>query len=338
LPSISKIAPGVRRNWLIRSEQGESTEIIAKDAGRDIRTVRGHIERSRLERDFEAAQREQLREALQAHQQDMMALLGRVRDAVHVPGLLFIDAVGLDYGLEDLWGPADLAKNRESALGLYLPSVANTREGNLSAIGSGSEWPIKLIRDASGPLELILTVEDSRIWRATKEHIGKDLLWRHISEWRIGLLIELQSRATLNRAIRRIFENDFGLSVGWMPGSQEPWLAPTAVWWMRARLTNLALGQYVPDLEEDIIERSPGTLVNMGQHTLTQNLGDTGCAKEQLQNTIANLAGCAEANAAAQSHISLREKTRRVHNALDEYLLIHHLPGRCRLCKKLGGQ
>ena len=139
MPSVSKIASGVRRNWLTLSEQGESTEKIAKDAGRDIRTVRDHIERSRLERDFEAAQREQLREALRAHQQDMMALLGRVRGAVHVPDLLFNDAVGLDYGLEDLWGLADLAKNRESALGLYRPSVADTREGNFSATGGGSE-------------------------------------------------------------------------------------------------------------------------------------------------------------------------------------------------------
>ena len=323
MPKISKIAPGQRRNWLELSESGESTEKIAKDAGRDVRTVREHIQKARLERDFEAAQRDQLREALQGHQRDMLALLEHLRRAVQVPPLTFRDVVGLDFGLEDLWDSSDLARNREVSLN-----------------GSGEEAAaaVKVIRDDSGPVEIILTIEGSRLWRAIKEHVGKDPLWRHMADWRNGLLQELQSRAALNRAVREKLEGIFGLRVGWRPLPPEPWLAPGVVWWMRARLTCLALGDYVPDLEEDIRQASPGGLESRDGQWLADRLEDTEQAMGHLRETLAAMTRREEVKAAARSFASLQNRTSRVHDALDEYLLIHHIPGRCGLCRKLGGQ
>ena len=113
MPKGSKIAIGARRNWLDRSEGGKPIPEIAKEAGRDVRTVREHIERAHLERDFDVAQRDQLREALRDHQRDMLTLLQNLKDSVYVPDLADNTISGIDYGLEDLWGPSDLARNRE---------------------------------------------------------------------------------------------------------------------------------------------------------------------------------------------------------------------------------
>ena len=102
MPKISKIASGERRNWLELSEQGTSVNKVAKESGRDVRTVRAHIEKARLERNFELAQRDQLRDALHGHQQDMLGLLQNLKGSINVPQLDYFEPVGLDYGLEDL--------------------------------------------------------------------------------------------------------------------------------------------------------------------------------------------------------------------------------------------
>jgi hypothetical protein len=330
LPRTSKIAPGQRQDWLQRSEQGESIEKIAKDAGRDVRTVREHIEKAHLERDFNVARRDQLRDALQFHQKDMLALLERLRQTVHTPDLEYTDITGLDFGLEDLSGLSDLARNPEVGVGPALPIPGSAASDYELAPA------IKVICDASGPQEIKITAEDSRLWRALKEHIGKDPLWRHIANWKNALLEEFQGRSNLNRAIRKKAEEVFALRVSLRPAPQTPRLTPVIVWWLRARLTNLALGNHVPGVEEDVRDTSTGGLETRRGQTLIDALGDTSKGKEQLQNTIAAMAGCAEVKAAAQTYRDVEDKTKRVHDALEEYLLIHHIPGRCGLCKKLG--
>ena len=340
MPRVSKIAPGQRRNWLDRYDGGEPIENIAKDAKRDIRTVREHIEKARLELDFEAAQRDQLRGALQSHQQDLMALLVHLRDAVHVPKLVFNDSVGVDFGLEDLWEPSDFARNQEVGFGSLLPisGHAQGQDRPKYALGYESQPAIRVTRNINGPQEIELTVEGSRLWRALKEHIGKDPLWRHITDWRKSFLEELQRRATLNRTIRTKTEEIFGLTVGRTPGSHTPWLSPRMVWWMRARLTDLALGDCVPDVDSDIRKVIPTGGLEARSGLLADALEDTEIAMGHLQNTIAAMTDSGEVRAAAQSYGNLQGRTSRVHSALDEYLLIHLIPGRCGLCRKLGGQ
>ena len=322
MPRSSKIASGERRNWLERAEGGEPVPQIAKEVRRDVRTVREHISKAGLERDFEAALRDQLREALQAHQRDMLGLLDEFRRSVYVPSLEFNNVVGVDFGLEDLWESSELDQNRVTSL---------------DARSAASKAAVVVTRDENGPLEILLTAEGSRLWRAIKEHIGKDSLWRHLADWRKALLEELWRRAELNRALRTEAEQVFGLVVGWRPGSSEPWLAPGSVWWMRARLTKLTLGNYVPDLDGEVRETSGGGLEARSGQWIADNLEDTQTAKAQLQETLEKMTNRAEVGSAAQSYSNLQIRTARVHDALDEFLLIHHLPGRCSLCKKLGG-
>ena len=200
----------------------------------------------------------------------------------------------------------------------------------------GSAAAVTVVRDASGPQYIQPSFESSRLGRALKEHISKDPLWRHLSNWRTALLEEIQRRADLNRAIRKKVEQVFGLRVILSGDPQEAWLAPGTIWWIRARLTNAALGNYVPPVDEDIKERSLGSLETRyyGQ-LLVQNVEE---AQVHLQNTIAAFANHDELKAAAQSFRNLQVITSSARNAIDEYLLIHHIPGRCGLCKKLGGR
>lgn len=340
MPRVSKIAPGQRRGWLEHYDGGEAIEQIAKVANRDVRTVREHIEKARLERDFESAQRDQLREALRSHQQDMLALLVHLRQAVHTPELTFVDQTYLDYGLEDLWDPLDLAQHRKVGFGpaFSMPGAAQGNEPPRYGPGPESARAIQVVRDASGPQEVLLAAEDSRLWRGLREHLGKDPLWRHISDWKKALLEELQGRAELNRAVRAKAEQVFGLTVSRGTEDQKTYLPTPLVWWVRARLTNFALGNPVWELEKDTSTTQGGNLETLDSRWLTVGHGDAAKAIQQIRDVIAALTGSAQVQAAAANYRDLQDQSRRAHDSLDELLLVHHIRGRCGICNKLSGQ
>lgn len=65
------VKPEVRKNWLKRHEQGESTTDIALKDQFDARTVRRHIEQAKQEREVKEARSTVLRNALEAHYKDL---------------------------------------------------------------------------------------------------------------------------------------------------------------------------------------------------------------------------------------------------------------------------
>jgi len=221
MPKKPKISPAKRREWLERHERGERQDEIAGKDKVNPRTVRDQIERARLERAFEAAQRDQLGEALRSHQQDMLKLLEQTKNALEMPRLEFESTpFSPPLGLEDL---------------VAAPEFAKMEGVNLNAQG------LKLIRHRDGPLEIRLPEEDSQLWRALKEHLGnKDPVWRNIANWRRALLEELQAQAALNRAIKA--QGIFGLLV-FAPSSDHPYSITSLVNLVRVEVITRALGE-----------------------------------------------------------------------------------------------
>lgn len=328
MPKKPKISSGERRKWLELSENGDPIIGIAEDSERDVRSVRAHIEKARLERNFEYAQRDQLRDALQGHQRDMLRLLGDLKGSINVPVLDHFEPVGLDFGLEDLWTPSDLARNQESP----LPHRSIVFDG-LDDARSAAVY--RVIRNVNGPQAIQLIPEVTRLWRALKEHIRQDPLWRHEAAWLRSCLDELNRRAELNGAIRKNAEKIFGLKVGLRGGLEEPWLAPGAIAWIRTRLTSDALRKYVRPFDEDLTETSPGILRSSNGQELTVSIEEP---KDRLRRTLSAMEGSREVATATESYKYLQEMTETVHDAIDEHLLIHYITGVCGLCQKLGGQ
>lgn len=313
LPKKSNISYQERKDWLELSEHGERLEAIAKEAKRDQRTVKDNIEKARQERGFEIAQHDQLRGALHTHQQDMLGLLDRLLEGIVVPPLDHNQTLNPDFGLEDLMSSRELSRNSELPFG--------------SAV---------VKRDGSGPSEVLLTEEDSRLWEAVKQHLRRDPLWRHISAWKAAFLEELQARAVLNQAIRLRTEKDFGLEVQWDSRHEGPYLGAQLVSWARIGAMKSALGQYVPDLAEEVREVEGGRLETGPGQGIATRLEDTAKAKEQLLKTVGALSSLPEVDMAVRAYHKLQDVTGKVHEALEECVLIHHVPGRCDLCKKLG--
>ena len=342
MPEKPKVSPAQRRDWLGRFDSGESQEQIAKTDEFTRRTVHDGIERARLELDFEAAQREQLREALREHQRDLLGQVDRIQQAAHTPALDFQVSWGRDFGLEDLKG------SEEDVSDLAVPLAYPVRRGST---GSGfpstfdsAPYPgetdalVVATRDERGPREIVLTDEGSPLWAALKQHVGsKDSLWRAVSDWRQSLLKELRARASLNSAIRRLAEEKFKLPVA-IGEQDEPRVTPSLVTLVRRSVTCSALGQPDPGLTRDV--EWQGRLLMQTRFNFSLMVcpdpGDRILDTFNAVVTSASLLG--EAKTAAGTYQALEGVTRRVHDRCRGYTLLHHIPGRCRLCKKLGGQ
>jgi hypothetical protein len=332
LPRVAKISPRERREWLERYEKGDRIDQIAKDAGRDTRTVTPNIDRARLERDFAAVQRDQLREALQSHQQDMLALLALIGQTVGVPALDFLQWEP-DFGLEDLLEERDVARYAQVGVGPFPFSPTYTHERAALAPRSDASYAT-IIRDSTGPKEVRLAKEDSRLWRALKEHIGaRAPLWRQITDWKKALLEECQARATLNRAIWAKAEEVTGVKMLWILQPPAPRLNLAFVWWARNQITKRALGEPLSSLEEEIREDEEGSLQTLDNFILAEGLADTRQARQQLEGVIAEMVAAPETERAVQTYQNLEAKVAEVRETVEEYLLLHYLAGCCSICK-----
>ncbi len=72
------VKPEQGRDWLERSESGESVPHIADDDGYDVRTIRKHIELAKQEREVATARAAVLRNALQQHYGDLRGFAERL--------------------------------------------------------------------------------------------------------------------------------------------------------------------------------------------------------------------------------------------------------------------
>jgi len=313
MPKKLKISPAQRKDWLNRHEHGERQDAIASADKVNPRTVKEQIERARLERAFDAAQQEQLGEALRNHQADMIDLLKRIKMGIEVPSLT------TDFGFEEPIGSPD-------------------REVTLS-LEAGEGYAVTVIIHGGKPVEIRLAEEESRLWRALKQHLGnKNLLWRHITDWQRALLKEVQARAALSHAIKKKVEVKCGLPVLVQSRGQQPRLTSAIIRLTQTEVTSRSLGEPPSDFPARL-QANEGSLDDPRTSSyLTEYVAEPEKVKDALMEMVEDLVDSAEARVVAQVHRELRDCTRRTRDEMEDYLLLHHIPGRCSLCKKLGGQ
>ena len=313
MPKKLNISSSQRKDWLDRHERGEAQDAIAAADKVNPRTVRGQIERARIERAFEAAQQQQLGEALRKHQDDMLDLLKHARMGIEVP------ALDVDFGFGE-------------------PVNSPDREVTL-LLEAGEGQAVTVIIHGGQPVEIRLAKGESRLWRVLKQHLGnKNPLWRHITDWQRALLKELQARAALSHVIKKIIEVKCGLPVLVQYKEQQPHLTSAIIRLTQTEVANRSLGEPPSDFPARL-QASGGSLNDTRTASyLTEYVAEPEKVKDALKEIVGDLVDSATAMTVAQVHRELRDCTRRTRDELEDYLLLHHIPGRCSLCKKLGGQ
>lgn len=151
-----RIYPDERRRWLEQYEGGKSLSAVAKETGRNIRTITTHVQRASEERERAMARTDLYRQAVTKHNGDLLMALAGVRESLVVPHPELLTVL------------AHFPWNKTA----MLPAVLAFRDGDLRVVVvPGDEDHVRLLELA-------------------REHLrGDKELWRGLDEWQ-GVLKE----------------------------------------------------------------------------------------------------------------------------------------------------
>ena len=149
-----------RRRWLEEHERGKPLTTIANETGRNIRTINKHVQLAADERDRALAKTELYRQVMTKHNDDLVGVLGGIRDCLHVPND------------EELTILADFAGRLPDALGggYRPPGVRKFR----ALFARKREHRI----DSDEPQP-----ESGRLLELAREHLSQDKLWSLLDSW-----------------------------------------------------------------------------------------------------------------------------------------------------------
>ena len=334
MPRGSKISIADRHAWLEAYESGKRLDAIAREAGKTVRTINNHIDRARQERTVAQAEREQLKEALGAHQQDLLTMVQRLRDTVYVPPLQLTAEIHPTYP-EAFLGLGINVPHR-LFIGPRLPNEI-TETLPVTRPDRGLLRTIMVEIENDGPQAVTLVEEDSILWSSLKQHLGQtDPVWRLLRDWKKALLSGLVTQVALNMECRRQLEVELALEVS--DGLRtSPAITPELVVLVRMEVTRRALGHKPTKIESSVRATESHLDHRVSGVILAQGLSDKEGAINALEGLVEDLWRKRESRDAAEAHRRLRSQVEKVRRPLTEYLFIHHIRGRCRLCRKLSG-
>lgn len=326
MPRGSKIAPAMARQWLEEYDSGATQDRLASKHHRTKRTVAINIERARQQLAFERALQERLSDALGAHQQDLLELVQTLKDTVHVPDLELWPG-RIDFGLEDLLSESEwLTEDRVSLKDLPWDQAPDERSLLLVS------------RDKTGPQEIGLLLEESKLWVDLRQHLGgRDPIWRDLSSWKDALLSELRARAAFCRAIVASAEREFNAAVKVASPPGEKHLSNGFPHLVRAAATRMAISSPSPAIVDRLGWSGNELVDDRKGRRLGWLEGDQEEIKRQVAAFVGRMALLGQARHAARTHMELTTLTAKVRGILEDYQLLHYIRGRCTVCKKLGG-
>lgn len=291
----------VAKKWLERTEDGETEAQIARLESKDLRTVKGAIERVRRERDLALIRRDTLRESYRRHLDELLGMLDVLNGIVGPP-------------------PDDLPLN--------YPGSQQPEEWSLSSC--------KVICTGTRDTEVICPVEERLIFSLLKEHLKGDQLWRHFEAWKTQLGQVVESYLRLSEWTKTKLEEITGLRIS--TGDQkENHITPEGAHLIyRLALQEASKGKSVLAEEANItLEEGDDGLVLCYEDGVTWTLGRGPDLHDQLSKTLRELSGSPEVVRIRNSHVKMGEAARQITEIIELIRAGWHVPGKCRACERM---
>ncbi len=300
-----KIPISTMREWLESYEQGKSEASIAREARRDVRTVKKGMEQARREQDMRTARAELLKDALKRHQNDLAETITKLNSALVVP------SYNLEFRDEHIDGMAPIPMS-----------------GALAKYEAKKEWTISL------------NAENGPVYELLQEHLKHDPVWKIINQWKKLVETHLAARTALRLKTKLLLEKKTGLKVlkGKEQAAQAGHLDPLCVNLLFDVMLKRLLG--VPegtDPEGRIMSTSEGYIQHgQGGSILAYCPQSAEKCRNAILEAFEEVQQSSEAIAVSDTYKELGELTARARRALDEVSLLRMVPGNCRVCHRLG--
>jgi hypothetical protein len=286
------------RKWLQEYEGGTSEAAIRKAAKRDINTIKDGIQRAREERRVNIVMTERLREALFKHQDQLLSIITQLHSSLIVPNL---DS---------------------------QPELRSKFEG-ASVVDSYEQ-----------PLKVIFNVESTPYWDLLHEHFKRDKIWKLTDEWKGKLLAHLEAKIALRSKVNcEVPKLQYPIhNKGETPDSNCYIYRQNTGDFIYRLILHRALKVTTGKSGIDHININPeiGKITSSDGNILARALG----SEEDCKKRILGLATATELKSEIEHVIKtysmLEEVTQKARSEAEEKQLLGMVPGRCRVCKKLG--
>ena len=301
-----RIFPDERRRWLDKYEGGKSQSALAKETGRNIRTITTHVQRASDERERAMARTDLYRQAFTKHNKDLLAALEGARQSLVVPHAELLTVL-----VHFPWDKAYM-----------LPAGLEFQDGVLSLASVRSD-------------------EDQiRILELAREHLRRDKeLWNGLDEWWSMLKEYADECFELGRRVGAKASEKLAVELTSREGSAtglEEGLHEGFVSWP-CRLSIEAASGKVTNDHIDKLQLTDSQLRYGGDTIATLSSPEKrDAARAYFLELITTLPQDPSVRKVARLKRQLDSDARRLRRLIGDALLMGFVPGRCSVCKRVG--
>lgn len=299
-----KVYPEERRRWLERYEAGQgSIPQLAKETGRNIRTIKKQLQLAMEEREKALARTELYRKGLIEHNDTLLRVLRQVRDSLRIP---------LDERLSPLatWGRSP---------GFSYESLSiQFQEGEAQVSLVGREE------------------DDMRLLELAREHLsGEKGLWRELDRWTEKVADYARSCYQLGKQMGERVAQETGLQPVPMVGTEEGFHEGYITWLVRRALEKARGTDRIRDGE---LLKTRGSQMDYGDTTIATSPSPEKLeqAREVFLKLLEEMKHHREVMHILRVRKELEEALPGLKRQLGDILLLGVVPGRCSVCRKLG--
>ena len=303
MPKVDSIIK--KREWLRAYEQGRSETAIAKEAHRDVRTIKRGIEEARHEQVSSVARAELLKEALRNHHKTMLGEIDEMLLALKVP-------------------PASQPVPWESA---FSP-------GSMKIDGGTARYEYLFSLEVTS---ITLDVEDKTEWELIREHLKRDPLWESLKQWKKALASHLTARMIMKRQLATLLKEKTGYAVV-DDVTNGPFIYSHSMDFLfRQMLLGMPWLAEIKDLKRSIsADRGSGDVRYGSGTVLAHAPGAEQECRKSIVEVLDELPKSMVADAVIETYRECEELTAKVRRAANEICMMGLLPGQCRICRRLG--
>jgi hypothetical protein len=298
-----KVSIAEMRAWLYQYELGEPIELIAKSARRDVRTVSKYIVQARKEADLRVARKEMLTRALTKHNDELLAVVKNIIDALQVPN-----------------SQLDMRQDED---------------------GEWVDIPLQAAKAYAGQegTKIELQDENTKRWKFIFEHLSNESLLLKLSNWKNMMATHIDLRKSLKTRFLDLVQAKTRLTTQKeahdTPVNPVLYLAIGDV--LLPIILNRAFG--VPDKtdpEHNLKINDQGYVSLLGTGT---KLGWLSSERSDLLDGITkaleDLGQSREYEELRANYSNLQRVTHELREEFEEFTLLGYIAGRCSLCEKL---
>ena len=293
------------RKWLADYESGKTEIAIARKARRDVRTIKRGIDLARREHDVSIARAEMVKEALHKHQSTLFETLEQILFEVVVPN---------EDSAELPWVPSIISQNRIIQ--------AEVKKGK-------TDRRIMPVLKQGVKQDLL------------HEHLRGDPLWKVLAEYKKTLADNLEAKIAFQRKEVSLLKERTGYDV---VDEQAAVGLPAVIYiditgplfFGPAIRTVLGIRDSTRPQDDITVDNNSGELKWASASILAKAPGKEDLCKKNMVAAFYELIKSDEATRVAETYRLCSESAEKAKKAVEEALLLGMVPGRCRICRRLG--